>query len=172
MIGLALDLSANTGWALGDDVSRARAGVWRLGGYVDDRIDRTMAGLYSAVNSTCRENSIDTVIIETALRGLKRTNKRGITTPTSAHGDRCLTMLNGVARAAAMNGGARRIVHLAPNTWRASVLGNGYPKDPKGEAILYCSRVGNPQPDHNAAEALCMLQHILAEAGLLARIKP
>jgi hypothetical protein len=168
---LALDLALETGWAFGDDIASAHAGVWLLPGYSDTNIDRTLGSIYSSVNTICRANQIGIVIIEAALRGLKRTNKRGITTASSAHGDRCLTMLNGAARAGAANAGVRTFDNPAPNTWRKAVLGNGFPKDPKAEAVEYCRRNGRTIPNHNAAEAVCILQYGIGKHGLMARIK-
>jgi hypothetical protein len=168
----AFDLAENTGWAAGDNFVTAQAGLWRLPGYGDDKIDRTLASLYSAVNATCRAHKIEGVLIEAALRTIKKKNSRGIWTPTSAHGDRCLTMLQGAARAGAANAGAKIMDCPAPNTWRAAVLGHGFPKDPKAEALQYCRRLGHPVDDHNTAEALCILQFGLGKQNLLDRIKP
>src|SRR5579872_6141685 len=125
---LALDLALLTGWAFGEDLASAHVGTWTLPGYADPVIDRSLGSIYSAVNTICRANKIGRVIIESALIGIKKKNARGITTPTSRHGDRCLTMLNGCARAGAANAGVTQIDVIAPNTWRAAVLGNGYPK--------------------------------------------
>lgn len=169
---LALDLALNTGWAFGDSLASAHVGVWRLPGYAEDKIDRTMGSIYSAVNTVCRGNKIEGVIIEAAMRGIQRQNKRGITTATSAHGDRCLTMLQGAARAGAANAGVRLFRFPAPNTWRAAVLGNGYPKNPKDLAVEYCRLSGRNIPEHDAAEAFCMLQFGLGEQNLLDKIKP
>ena len=169
---LALDIAADTGFAFGDDFKTAHCNVWKVGSYADDRIDATLGSIYSAVNTICRGNKIEGVVIEAALRGIKRQNKRGITTPTSSHGDRCLTMLHGAARAGAANAGVKTFWFPAPNTWRAAVLGNGFPKNPKAEALLYCERMGRSLTDHNAAEALCMLQFRLGAQNLLDRIKP
>lgn len=168
---LALDLALETGWAFGDKIADAHAGTWQLPGYADDRIERTMGSIYSAVNTICRGNQIEGVIIEAALRGVKRTNQRGITTPTSSHGDRCLTMLNGAARAGAANAGVTQFWNPAPNTWRKVVLGNGFPKNPKDEAVKFMARIGRVVANHNTAEALCMLDWKLRESNLLSRIK-
>lgn len=172
MNGLALDLAGVTGWAVGDNLATARIGIWKLPGYSDDCIDRTLASIYSAVNGTCRENDVGYLILEAALRGVQRTNKRGITTPSSSHGDRCLTMLNGAARAGASNAGVKIIKVIGPSTWRARIFGNGYPTDPKGTAVAYMKRNGRDIADHNACEAGCMLQFGIDEFGLLGRIKP
>lgn len=168
---LALDLSLESGWAFGDSIASAHVGTWKLPGFSDDKIDRTLGSIYSAVNTICRGNKIEGVVIEAALRGIHKKNKRGITTPTSAHGDRCLTLLNGAARAGAANAGVALFRFPAPNTWRAAVLGNGFPKDPKAAAVNYATMVGRNTPNHNAAEALCMLQWGLGEQNLLSRIK-
>lgn len=168
---LALDLALKTGWAWGDNLSQAHAGTWTLPGYSDDKIDRTLGGIYSAVFHVVRANQIEGALIEAALRTIKKQNNRGIWTPTSAHGDRCLTMLNGAARAAVSNAGAKILECPAPNTWRASVLGIAYPKEPKAAAIEYCRRNGLGITDHDAAEAACILQHGLGKQTLLDRIK-
>lgn len=169
---LSLDLAEDTGWAHGDNFASAHAGLWKLPGYGDRVINETLGRLYSAVNTVCRANKIEGLIVEAALRTIKKKNARGVWTPTSAHGDRCLTMLNGVAHAAAANAGVKVFKDPAPATWRAAVLGIGFPKDPKKEALQYCSRTGRTVADHNVAEALCMLQFGLGESNLLDRIKP
>lgn len=169
---LALDLALTTGFAFGYDLASAHCGIWRLPGYSDNNINRTLGSIYSAVNTICRANKIEAVVIEAALRGVKRTNKRGITTPTSAHGDRCLTMLNGAARAGAANAGVKIFYFPAPASWRKSVLGNGFPEKPKDAAIAYCRMSGRDIAEHDAAEAFCMLQFGLGKQNLLDRIKP
>lgn len=168
---LALDLALETGWAFGEDFASAQVGVWRHPGYGDSVIDRTLGSVYSAVHTCCRANNIEGVVIEAAMRGLKRKNKRGITTKTSAHGDRVLTMLNGAARAGAANAGVKLFRFPAPNTWRAAVYGDGFPKNPKAKAVDHCGLLGRSVPNHNSAEALCMLQWGLSGQDLLARIK-
>ncbi len=168
---LALDLALNTGWAWGENLARAYAGVWRLPGYSERDLPRTLGGIYSAVLTVCRSNEIEAVQIEAALRGVKRTNKRGITTPTSAWGDRCLTMLNGAAQAAVANSGAKLLKPVGPSTWRKSVLGEAFPANPKEAAVRYCALQGREIPDHDAAEAFCILQHALGNQNLLDRIK-
>lgn len=168
---LALDLALATGFAFGEKLETAHCGVWKLPGYSDDRINRTLASIYSAVHATCKANGVDTVIIEAALRTIKKKNKRDVWTKTSSHGDRCLTMLQGAARAGAANAGVKNFEFPAPNTWRASVLSNGYPKNPKSEAIEYVRRNGRNIAEHDAAEALCMLQYGVGKFGLLGRIK-
>lgn len=171
MKALALDLALETGWAFGDSIASAHSGLWRLPGYSDDKIDATLGSIYSAVNTICRGNEITLLIIEAALRGVKKKNARDVWTPTSAHGDRCLTMLNAAARAGAANGGVRKVMVVAPCTWRKSVLGNGFPKNPKDKAMDYCRMIGRRPEEHNEAEALCMLQHALGNQNLLDRIR-
>lgn len=169
---LALDLALNTGWAFGDDLASAHAGAWKLPGFADHLIERSLGSIYSAVNSLCRANNIEGVIIEAALRNISKRNSRGVWTPTSAHGDRCLTLINGAARAGAANAGVKTVDFPGPSTWRAAVLGHGFPAKPKDEALKYCHRIGRTVADHNTAEALCMLQYGLGKRNLLDRIKP
>jgi Holliday junction resolvasome RuvABC endonuclease subunit len=168
---LALDLAVTTGWAFGDNLASAHVGTWRLPGYADERIQQTLGSIYSAVNTICRGNMIEAVIIEAALRTIKKKNSRDVWTPTSAHGDRCLTMLNGAARAGAANAGVKQFEFPAPNTWRAAVYGEGYPKNPKAHALEYCRRNGRDIKEHDAAEALAILQYGIGKVGLLGRIK-
>ena len=168
---LALDLALETGWAFGENIASAHCGIWALPGYSDDKIERTLGSIYSAVNTICRGNKIEGVVIEAALRTINKKNSRGITTPTSAHGDRCLTMLNGAARAGAANAGVTKFWHPAPSTWRKVVLGNGFPEKPKEEAVKFCARIGRAVENHNTAEALCMLDWKTRESNLLDRVK-
>lgn len=168
---LSLDLALETGWAFGDDIASAHVGTWKLPGYGDTVIDRTLGSIYSAVNTICRGNQIEGVIIEAALRGIQKKNSRGITTPTSAHGDRVLTMVNGAARAGAANAGVKIFLFPGPSTWRKAVLGHGFPDKPKEAAVTHCHRIGRKIANHNSAEALCMLQFGLGEQNLLDRIK-
>lgn len=166
---LALDLASVSGWAFGEKTGRPLAGEWRLPGFDGMNAPHSYASIYTSVKCVVAPNKIDMVVVEAALIGIKRKNKRGILVPTSAHGDRTLTKLSGAAQAGAIAGGAKIIMEVQPNEWRAAVLGNGYPKDPKAAAEEYCRLVGWPVPrgQHNAAEALCIFQWGLGQEKLL-----
>lgn len=159
MLIAAFDLSfSGLGFAFGEDILTAHSGVWKLPGADDANLNVSLAQAYSAINACCRANGIEGAVIETALMGIRRENKRGITTPTSKHGDRVLGYLQGTARAAAVNGGVKFISTPGPSTWRAAVFGNGFPENPKRTAVDYLKMLGIVVTDHNRAEALCMMQ--------------
>ncbi len=156
---LGLDLSfTKTGWAFGDDISKAHRGFWTTPGADDKNLNVSLAQIYSAVCGSVRANGIEGVVIEASMMGITRANKRGIVTPTSKHGDRVLGFLGGAARAAAVNGGAKYIATPGPSTWRAAVLGIGYPENPKAAAVSYCQMMGINVTDPDTAEALCLMQ--------------
>jgi hypothetical protein len=154
---LAVDPALNTGWAFGPKTGTPHAGVWRLPGFDEQHSAQSFGSAYAAVRCVVAANKIEGVIIEPPMIGISKKNKRGIITPTSHHGDRMLTMLSGAIQAGAINGGAKWVKLPPPNTWRAAVLGNGYPKDPKAAALEYCRLMKWCIEDHNAAEAACML---------------
>lgn len=165
---MGLDISTNCGVAHGDSGGRPHCSTLKLPGLDDANLARSCGGLYSSVLALIRANGIQGVVIEAPLIGLTRKNKRGITTPTSAHGDRTLTMLSGAAQAAVSNAGAKILGMPAPTTWRKAVFGNGYPSDPKAAAIEYCRLVWKiTLTDHNSAEALCLMSWGMAQAKLL-----
>lgn len=156
---MALDISQKTGFSFGERHDRPHCGTIDLPGLDDKNLARSCGGLYSSVMAMVRANKIEGVVIEAPLIGISKKNKRGIYTPTSAHGDRVLTMLSGAAQAAISNGGAKFLGMPGPQTWRAAVLGNGRPTNPKSAALEYCRLVLKLNlDDHNAAEAACILQ--------------
>lgn len=159
MIVMGLDLALSTGWAFGERGSQPHAGTFNLPGFSDRDLPRSMASIYSSVNALCKANGVKFVFIEAALRNIKRKNKRGILLPVSAHGTRCLTMLNGAAMAGAANSGAKVYPPVAPETWRKEVLGNGRPENPKAAALRYCALMKIPVPNDDAAEAVCIMQY-------------
>lgn len=169
---LGIDLASRSGWCFGTDIATAYYGLWDVPGLDDANINRSCGSIYSAVNTTCRANGIEGVVIEAALMGITRKNKRGIATPTSRHGDRVLGMIAGAARAGASNAGVKHMWFPGAPTWRKEVLGNGYPDKPKDAAIAFCAMMGKRITDHNVAEALCLMSYGHGKQNLLDRIKP
>lgn len=165
---LALDIAGRCGFAFGGPQDRPHCGAIDLPGLDDKNRIRSMGGLYSSVLAMVKANGIEGVVIEAPLIGIMKKNKRDVWTPTSAHGDRVLTMLSGAAQAAVSNAGAKLIGMPSPQSWRAAVLGNGRPKDPKGAALNYCRLVLKLNlTDHNAAEAGCLWAWGVGQARLL-----
>ena len=168
MICMGLDLSEEVGWAFGDKAERPHFGTFTLPGFSDAKRARTMASVYSAVMAMVRANNVEGVAIEAPGIGIRRKNKRGITTPTSAHGTQVLTMLSGAAQAGAINGGAKFLWMPQSNEWRKAVLGNGYPEHPKSAAVEYCNLfLKCAVTNHNAAEGLCLMVFAHGQARLL-----
>lgn len=159
MIVMGLDLALSTGWAFGERGSQPHAGTFQLPGFSDRDLPRSMASIYSSVNALCKANGVKFVFIEAAMRGIMRKNSRGISLPASAHGERSLTMLSGAAMAGAANSGAKVFPPVDPKTWRKAVLGIAMPKDPKQMALDYCGLFKIPVPNHDAAEAVCIMQY-------------
>lgn len=120
-----------------------------------------MGSIYSAVLAVAKANGIGGVAIEAPLSLGGR----------SAHTGRVLTMLSGAAQAAASNAGIGWMRLPGPSTWRAKVLGNGFPENPKRVALDYCKMMGRDIGEHDAAEAMCILQWALSQFTLLDRIK-
>lgn len=164
---LAIDPAKSTGWAFGESTGRPFSGIWKLPGFSDLDRPRAMALIYSSVRSHVSANGIEGVVIEAPVVGIQRENKRGIKLPTSRHGELSLTMLSGAAQAGAINGGAKHIWMPFPNEWRKAVLGNGYPENPKAAALNYCRLTGCPVTEHDAAEAICLLQYGHGQVKLL-----
>lgn len=152
MIGVGLDLAERTGWAVGRKGTFPLAGVWDTRGFSDRERAKTSASVYSAVFQLVRENKAEIVGIEAPLSLQGR----------SAHTQRSLTMLSGAAQAGAINGGAKIVLLVAPQTWREAVLGNGYPRNPKQAALDYCKMFKWGITDHNAADAACVLTWALS----------
>lgn len=153
---LGLDLAGTTGFAFGPIGGKPLFGTWTVPGFDDRMRSRSFANLYSTIHGVVKANDIKLVVIEAALMHIKRKNKRNVWTPVSAHGERVLVMLSGAAQAACANAGCCNIEMPAPNTWRADVLGNGFPDDPKAASLRYCRMAGWKVEDHNAADALCL----------------
>lgn len=165
---LGLDLAENTGWSFGEKACQPHYGVFKLPGFSEHNLPRSCASLYSAVHSMVRANNIEGVVIEAPLQAVYRKNKRGVTTKTSAHGTRVLTMISGAAQAGAINGGAKKLWMPEPTTWRKAVLGNGYPDKPKEAAFQYCKMVLRLTiADDNAAEACCLAEYGHGQAKLI-----
>lgn len=165
---LGVDPARALGYGFGDRSGPFRSGVFQLPSFTDLDRPRAFAMVYSAVQSLVRENKIEGVVIEAPLQTVKRKNKRGISTPTSAHGTTVLTMLSGAVQAGAFSGGARRFWFPQPSEWRKSVLGAGIPEHPKAAAIRYCEMVlKTAVQDHNAAEGLALMQYGHGQAKLL-----
>ena len=144
---LALDLAKKTGWAMNGKGPAPFVGTWDLPGFSDRDTPRSLASIYSAVREMVTANAIEIVAIEAPL----------ILPGRSAHTERSLVMLCGAAIAGAINGGAKHIETVAPNSWRKVVLGNGRPDDPKGASLRYCASRGWKIEDHNASDAACVL---------------
>lgn len=168
MTVLGLDVAMKTGWALGTKTERPLSGVWKLPGMKDDtERAHTLFSLFSSVKCMVQAHGITGVAIEAPLLGMKRKNRRGVSTPVSAHGTMVLTQLNAVACAGAIAGGAKWIRTVYPNEWRRAVLGNGYPKNPKDAALRYCELMKWGVTEHDAAEACCIFQWGLGQEKLL-----
>lgn len=153
---LALDLALRAGFAFGEAGSQPVSGVWTLPGFSDRERPLSLGGIYSSVRAIVAANEIEIVAIEAPLRLGGR----------SAHAERSLTMLSGAAQAGAVNGGAKRVDLVAPQTWRKAVLGNGFPDKPKDAAVQYCKLMKWRVTDHNQAEACCLFVHASAQAKL------
>lgn len=168
MIGGGIDPATRVGWSFGDMAKAPLFGTWDLAGFSDTLRPKTLGSIYSATMAMVRANGIEAVAIEAPQMNVRHTNKRGITTPASSHGTVSLAMLSGAAQAGAYNGGAKHIWLVQPSQWRKSVLGNGYPTDPKQAAIDYCWTVFKLRvADHNAAEAVCLAVWAHGQAKLL-----
>ena len=164
---LGLDLAGRCGYGHGERAGPFQFGAFDLPGFDDLNRAKSYAGAYSIVQALVRENDIEAVVIEAPLMTVTRKNKRGISTPTSSHGTRVLTMLSGAAQAAAFSGGARRFWMPEPSQWRKQVLGAGYPDDPKVAALRYCRLVLKLDvADHNSAEGLCLMAYGHGQARL------
>lgn len=144
---MGLDLATVTGFAFGEKGQKPTAGFWKLPGFDDANLDRTMSSLEFSIRALVKANGIERVAIEAPL------NLAG----KLAHGTRCLTMLSGAAGAGAYSGGARWIRRPAPQTWRKAVLGHGFPDKPKEAALAYCARLNWGVTSHDAAEACCIM---------------
>lgn len=165
---LGLDLARKTGFAHSDNHAKPTWGSFELPGFDDLSLQKTMGSIYAAVISLVRENEIEGVVLEAPLTGVYRKNSRGISTPTSTHGTRVLTMLSGAAQAGAYNGGAKTFWIPEPHHWRKQVLGIGFPENPKASARRYCQMVFQIDVhDDDAAEAVCLLSFGHAQAKLI-----
>lgn len=163
-----LDPALSAGWAFGDSAERPNCGVWKLPGFSDVLRPRSLAGIYSSTMAMVRANGIEAIAIEAPQMNISRKNARGITTPTSSHGTRSLTMLSGAAQAGAHNGGAKYIWLVDPSVWRKAVLGNGYPSAPKAAAISYCWQVFKMRvTEEDAAEAVCLMAYAHGQSKLI-----
>ena len=148
MILLALDPAIATGWAWGGKSTPPQFGCWRLPGFDDAHLARSFASIYTSVRRVVVANKVEGFIIEAPLHLAQK----------SSHTERCLTMLSGAAQAGAINGGARFVSIVAPQSWRKVVLGHGFPENPKEKAIRFCTRQGWYVDNDNAADALCLLR--------------
>lgn len=155
---MGLDLALRSGWAIGDRTGTPIVGKFDLPGFSNGARAKSMGSIYAAVLSLVREHKIKGVAIEAPLHlGGK-----------SAHTERSLAMLSGAAQAGAINGGAEKVWLVAPATWRKAVLGQGFPDHPKQAAVDYCKLVLKSDiPDHNMAEAACILVWAHGQAVLL-----
>jgi hypothetical protein len=162
------DLARHSGYALGERTGAPVYGAFELPGFDEGNLARSLGSLYTNVRGLIAANGVEGVAIEAPQTNIRRTNARGITTPTSKHGTTILTMLSGVARAAAFNAGAKHIWLVDPSVWRKAVYGNGYPDNPKAAAISYCRQVYKVHlTDDNIAEGLALLSYAHGQARLL-----
>jgi hypothetical protein len=168
MMILGIDPAATLGWGLGERAGPFRSGAFQLPAFSDIDRPRAFAMVYCAIKSLVQENKVEGVVVEAPLQKVSRKNKRGVTTPTSAHGVSVLTMLSGAVQAGAYSGGARHFWYPEPSQWRKAVLGAAFPENPKASAIRYCELVLRATTaDHNAAEGLCLMQFGHGQAKLL-----
>lgn len=165
---LGVDPAAKMGWGFGDRAGPFRSGSFQLPSFTDLYRPRAFAMVYCAIQSLVRDNKIEGVVIEAPLQTVSRKNKRGISTPTSAHGVSVLTMLSGAVQAGAFSGGARHFWFPEPSTWRKAVLGAAFPENPKAAAVRYCEMVlKTAVQGHDAAEGLALMQYGHGQAKLL-----
>jgi hypothetical protein len=152
-----LDLANVTGWAFGERTGRPLSGTWKLKGFSDQERPRSLASIAGNVRAFVKANGVDVVVMESALMGIQRKRKDGSWVQTSSHGDRSLVMLSGAAQGAAIEGGAKKVLLVAPQSWRKALFGDGRVANPKAHALRYCAMQGWTITDHNAAEAACIL---------------
>lgn len=153
---LALDVSLSTGSAFGSEKTRApRSFVYELP-HGTAKFDDALRMLRSNVRELCRAHGVTDLVIEKCLMKVDRWH--------SAESLFILASLGAVAREAARAHGAR--VHPIPiKMWRSTFLGNGNlsTEDAKAGALKRCAQLGWPCTNHNAAEAMGLFYHFMAE---------
>lgn len=156
MTVLALDVSLSTGACWGNEKSRApRSFVYELP-HGPAKFDDALRMLRSNVRELCRSKCVTDLVVEACLLKVDRWH--------SVESLFILASLGAVAREAARAHGAR--VHAIPiRTWRSTFLGNGNlsTEDAKAGALKRCAQLGWPCTDHNAAEAMGIWYHFMAE---------